>query len=54
MTRLVCESNVDVRRAAGRSGTIFIDRVEKTCSARSPELKHAILSVRVENSGEKR
>ena len=47
-TKVLCESNVDVRRAVGRPGAIWLDRVKKACSAMSQELKDANLSARPE------
>ena len=52
-TEIVCESNVDVRRAVGMPDTNWLDSVEKACGAKSLELKDVKLSARVESSGEK-
>ena len=47
------ELNVNVRRAVGRPGTSWFDRVKKACSSRSLELKIANLNARIESTGEK-
>ena len=53
MTKIVCESNVDVRRAVGMPDANWLDTVEKAYSARSLQLKDVELSAQLESSEEK-
>ena len=51
MPELVCEPDVDIRRAVGMPDPKWFGKVKKTCSA--VQLKSTNLRAQIESSGEK-
>ena len=53
MTKIVCESNMDDKRAVGMPDTDWLDRVKKVCNGSLLELKDTYLSAWIQIFGDK-